>query len=117
VDFHIHTAAAEANALCFQTESLLGGMISPQLDFPARSEHPLPGQSEGSIQYARDLTRVAGQPDCSSDCAIGGNLTSRNGANSGANAGFGRYLLSRAVLSRDVGKQDFRNKTSRARPV
>jgi hypothetical protein len=25
--------------------------------------------------------------------------------------------LSRAVLSRDVGKHDFRNKTSRARPV
>lgn len=68
---HIHATAAEANPLCFQPESLLYGMISPQLDFPTRSEHPLPGQSEGPMQYARDLTGMAGQPGSSRNCTIG----------------------------------------------
>ena len=46
VRFHVHTTAAKMYAFGLQSESLLDSVISPELDFTARSKHPLPRQSE-----------------------------------------------------------------------
>ena len=46
VRFHVDATAAKSYPFGFQSESLFDGVIAPQLDFTARSKHPLPRQSE-----------------------------------------------------------------------
>ena len=59
VKLHINPAAAESDTFCFQSQPLLDGRVTPQLDLPARSQYALPGKSVASSQHARYNPRGA----------------------------------------------------------
>ncbi len=53
---HVHPHPAERHPFHAQTESLLRGVFTRQLDGPARADHTLPRQSRNLPQYAHNLT-------------------------------------------------------------
>jgi hypothetical protein len=59
VRFHIHFSPTEAHAFGFQPESLLDRGIAAQFNLSARTQHPLPGQSESIAQDRGYLPRGA----------------------------------------------------------
>jgi len=61
VRFHINFASAKPHALGFKPKALFDGRVSPQFDFTAGAQHPLPRKSEAPVQHAGYLACRSGQ--------------------------------------------------------
>jgi len=83
---HIHASAAKTDALHPQTESLLRGIFPEQLDRPARSHNPVPGQSWNLAQYAHHLPRRPRPARTFRDRSIARHRSSRQSANAAHDA-------------------------------
>lgn len=83
--FHVHPRAAESDALCLQSKTLLQGGFSRQQDTAAGPHHPVPGQTvrgtgtQGPYHLARGA-RISRQPR---HRAISTHATLGNSANHG----------------------------------
>jgi hypothetical protein len=75
---HIDPTAAKRHALGFEAKSLFDGGIAAQLDLAARAHHPLPRQSERTMQGSRDLPGRARKSRGPGYSSIGRNSAARN---------------------------------------
>jgi hypothetical protein len=76
--FHVHLPPAKADALGFQAQPLLDGRIAAQLDFSARSQDALPGQSEAAMQHLCHLPRRPRKSRSSRNRPVSGHRTLGN---------------------------------------
>ena len=88
---HIDAAATESYPFSFETKALLDRRVAPQFDFTASAKHTLPGKAESTSQHADHLSRRSRMSSSTGDGAIGRNLTARNFANGGDDAGLHRH--------------------------
>jgi hypothetical protein len=83
VAFHVDAPTPESNAFTFEAKALFNGVISAQLDLPARAQDAMPGQTNGSVQSPGHQSCAAAQTSGARNGAIGGDFAMRDGANEG----------------------------------
>ncbi len=86
MQFHVHLASAEGDALRLQPESLFESVVSTELYGASRAQHALPGKADCPAQGRNHLACATGESGGFRHRSVSGDLATGNAPDGGATA-------------------------------